>query len=288
MLLGANTVKAKLEGARAAREARRRHDHPSRRGGGLNDDEVGALLRARAAQAAHPLARAAHADVHRPGRRRLPAHGAHHHPRSAPTASRRRPAAASPGRTSCPRRWRTRTATRSATCSCLDGGGYVPFTRLMSRAKLFELLRGLALHRAAREAGDASSATSSTTCGPNPDRVAESAAVLRDDQAAAQRDVPRRSARCRSSSARRSPSATVKAIYIHSHMDEENFDVAAGHEVLRSACPRQTAATSRPARTTCSTARRTSASPTRRCSHADDAPEARRAERADRAEGRSS
>ena len=227
-LLGANTVKTKLK----VLDLLEKHDVTTTIlpavAAGLNDHDVGPLLELVLRAPEHLLARAAHADLHRAGRRRLRALGAHHDPRSAPPSSRRRPAGASAGATSCRRRSRTRTATRSATCSCSTAAGYVPFTRFMtSRATLFELLARLALHRAAREAGGGASATSIDDLWADPDRAArERGACCATLKRLIERDVPAGRPLSILDARRRSPSARRKAIYIHSHMDEETFDVA--------------------------------------------------------------
>ena len=108
---------------------------------------------------------------------------------------------------------------------CLDGGGYVPFARLTSRAKLFELLED-SLYIEPREALERVFRDLIDDLWANPDRVADSAAVLRTIKRLLNEMFPSGSDAFRSSRARRSAERTVKAIYIHSHMDEENFDVA--------------------------------------------------------------
>jgi uncharacterized radical SAM superfamily Fe-S cluster-containing enzyme len=107
---------------------------------------------------------------------------------------------------------------------CLDGGGYVPFTRLTSRAKLFELLAD-SLYIEPREKLEQVFRDLIDDLWANPDRVPESAAVLKTIKRLLNEMFP--SQRRLSIMERQKISErTVKAIYIHSHMDEENFDVA--------------------------------------------------------------
>ena len=206
MLLGANTVKAQAGRARRCSRSttsRRRSCRPWRRGSTTTRSG-----RSSSWCCAKPHIRSL--ELHTltftgPGRRRLPALGAHHDPGSAPTGSRRRPAGASTWRDFVPSPLAHPHCYSICYVLCLDGGGYVPFTRLTSRATLFELLED-SLYIEPREQLGTVFRDLIDDLWANPDRVAESAAVLRDPQAAAERDVPVRPARCRSSSARRSPS----------------------------------------------------------------------------------
>ena len=106
----------------------------------------------------------------------------------------------------------------------LDGGGYVPFTRLISRGALFELLQD-SLYLEPREKME------EVFCGiiddlwANPDKLPESERVLATIKRLLKETYP--AGRTlpileRQKIAERS----TRAIYIHSHMDEENFDVA--------------------------------------------------------------
>ena len=107
---------------------------------------------------------------------------------------------------------------------CLDDGGYVPFTRLTSRATMFELL-GDSLYIEPRERLEQVFRDVIDDLWANPDRVPESAAVLMTIKRLLKEMFPvdrRLSILERQKISER----TVKAIYIHSHMDEENFDVA--------------------------------------------------------------
>ena len=105
-----------------------------------------------------------------------------------------------------------------------NGGSYVPFARLTSRAVLFDLL-GDSLYIEPREKLEQVFRDLIDDLWANPDRVEESAGVLRTIKRLLNEMFPsdrRLSILERQKIAER----TVKAIYIHSHMDEENFDVA--------------------------------------------------------------
>jgi uncharacterized radical SAM superfamily Fe-S cluster-containing enzyme len=107
---------------------------------------------------------------------------------------------------------------------CLDDGGYVPFTRLTSRARMFELL-GDSLYIEPREKLEQVFRDLIDDLWANPERVPESAAVLTTIKRLLTELFP--AGRHLSILERQKISErTVKAIYIHSHMDEENFDVA--------------------------------------------------------------
>jgi len=106
----------------------------------------------------------------------------------------------------------------------LDDGGYVPFTRLTSRATLFELLQD-SLYIEPREKLETVFRDLIDDLWSNPDRVPESEAVLRTIKRLLRDMFP--PDRTLSILERQKISErVVKAIYIHSHMDEENFDVA--------------------------------------------------------------
>ncbi len=113
----------------------------------------------------------------------------------------------------------------------LDGGGFVPFVRFMGRQMLYELLQE-SLYIEPRERFEEVFLGVIDDLWADPDRVERSDEVL----ATLKRllleiwppGAPTRSMIERQRIAER----TVKAIYIHSHMDEENFDVA---RVMR--CP---------------------------------------------------
>lgn len=106
----------------------------------------------------------------------------------------------------------------------LDGGGFVPFARFMDRERFYELLSD-SLYIEPREKIEMFFRDIIDGLWADPDRVPESERVLAtlrrllDEMFPADRTLPiherqRISERC------------VKAIYIHSHMDEENFDTA--------------------------------------------------------------
>ena len=107
---------------------------------------------------------------------------------------------------------------------CLDGGGYVPFTKLTSRAKMFELL-GDSLYIEPREKLETVFRDLIDDLWANPERVAESAAVLKTIKRLLNELFPD-DRRLSMLERQKISERTVKAIYIHSHMDEENFDVA--------------------------------------------------------------
>lgn len=107
---------------------------------------------------------------------------------------------------------------------CLDGGGYVPFTRLASRAVLYDLLRdslylepGARLEQVFRDVIDELWA--------DPDRLEESAAVLRTLKRLLREMFPAAPPQPSQAERQKIAERSAKAIYIHSHMDEESFDV---------------------------------------------------------------
>jgi tetraether lipid synthase len=103
-------------------------------------------------------------------------------------------------------------------------GGYVPFARLMPRAKLYELL-GDSLYIEPREKLDEVFRGIIDELWTNPEKVPESDAVLKSlkrliaQMFPSDRQLPL-------DERRKIAERSVKAIYIHSHMDEENFDVS--------------------------------------------------------------
>jgi uncharacterized radical SAM superfamily Fe-S cluster-containing enzyme len=107
---------------------------------------------------------------------------------------------------------------------CLDGGGFVPFARFLGRDGLYRLLRD-SLYIEPREEVDRVFRDVIDELWADPDRLPESGRVLATLRRLLDEMFPpgpplsiqdrqRISERC------------VKAIYVHSHMDEENFDVA--------------------------------------------------------------
>jgi len=223
ILLGANTVKAKLE----ALELLEKHDVATTIlpavAMGLNDDEVGSLLQL---------------VLGKPHIRSLELHtmtftgqGGVGFTRSARITIpdlHARIAEATGGRI----QWRDFVPSPLAhphcysICYvlCLDDGGYVPFTRLTSRAKMFELL-GDSLYIEPREQLEQVFRDLIDDLWANPDRVPESAAVLTTIKRLLNELFPA-DRRLSILERQKISERTVKAIYIHSHMDEENFDVA--------------------------------------------------------------
>jgi uncharacterized radical SAM superfamily Fe-S cluster-containing enzyme len=106
----------------------------------------------------------------------------------------------------------------------LDGGGYVPFTRLVSRAVMFDLLQD-SLYLEPREKMEEVFRGIIDDLWANPDRLPESEAVLATIKRLLKETYP--PGRTLPILQRQKISErSTRAIYIHSHMDEENFDVA--------------------------------------------------------------
>jgi len=108
---------------------------------------------------------------------------------------------------------------------CLDGGGYVPFARLTSRAKLFELLAD-SLYIEPREKLEEVFREMIDDLWANPEKVQESEAVLATLKRLLKDLFPQGRAPLPMRERQKIAERASKAIYIHSHMDEENFDVA--------------------------------------------------------------
>ncbi len=108
---------------------------------------------------------------------------------------------------------------------CLDDGGYVPFTSLVSRAQLFELLED-SLYIEPREKLEEVFRGIIDRLWSNPDLLPESGAVLRTLKRLLKEMFPPAGPSLSVQDRRRIAEKSSKAIYIHSHMDEENFDVA--------------------------------------------------------------
>ncbi|MFL6245793.1 MAG: radical SAM protein [Thermoanaerobaculia bacterium] len=106
----------------------------------------------------------------------------------------------------------------------LDGGGYVPFARLTSRAKLFELLED-SLYIEPREKLENVFRDLIDDLWAAPDRIPEADAVLKTIKRLL-RDMFPEGRTLTIIERQKIAERTIKAIYIHSHMDEENFDVA--------------------------------------------------------------
>jgi len=106
----------------------------------------------------------------------------------------------------------------------LIDGGFVPFARLMSRQKLYELLDD-SLYIEPREKLETIFRDMIDDLWANPGRIPEGEAVLKTLKKLLHDMFP--SDRPVSLLERQKISErVVKAIYIHSHMDEENFDVS--------------------------------------------------------------
>jgi uncharacterized radical SAM superfamily Fe-S cluster-containing enzyme len=102
--------------------------------------------------------------------------------------------------------------------------GYVPLTRLLSRQKLYELLDD-SLYIEPREKLEQVFRDMIDDLWANPNRIPESEKVLKALKTLLREMFP--SDRSLSIPERQKISERkVKAIYIHSHMDEENFDVS--------------------------------------------------------------
>ncbi len=106
----------------------------------------------------------------------------------------------------------------------LDGGGYVPFSRFMGRGKLYELLAD-SIYIQPREKVERVLQDCIDELWSNPDQLPEAEAVLKTlkrlvrDMFPSEGPIP---LEARQKIAERAS----KAIYIHSHMDEESFDVS--------------------------------------------------------------
>ena len=107
----------------------------------------------------------------------------------------------------------------------LDGGGYVPFTRLTSRKKLYELLQD-SLYIEPREKLEETFREMIDTLWAEPDRIPESEAVLRTLKRLLQKMFPPGGPTVPILERQKTAERASRAIYIHSHMDEENFDVS--------------------------------------------------------------
>jgi uncharacterized radical SAM superfamily Fe-S cluster-containing enzyme len=108
---------------------------------------------------------------------------------------------------------------------CLDGGGFVPFTRLTSRAKLFELLQD-SLYIEPREKLEEVFRGIIDDLWSAPERLAEADRVLQTIKRLLSELYPPGRPTLPMRDRQRIAEQSTKAIYIHSHMDEESFDVA--------------------------------------------------------------
>ena len=106
----------------------------------------------------------------------------------------------------------------------LDDGGYVPFTRFLGRQKLFELLSD-SIYIQPRERVEQMLRDAIDELWAAPESLPESEAVLRTLKRLVKEMFPADgslSVEARQKVAERAS----KAVYIHSHMDEESFDVS--------------------------------------------------------------
>lgn len=108
---------------------------------------------------------------------------------------------------------------------CLDDGSYVPFTRLMSRGDLFHLLED-SLYIEPREKLEELFRGVIDRLFAEPESLPEAESVLSTLKQLLNRLFPHHGPSLSLTERRRIAERSAKAIYIHSHMDEENFDVA--------------------------------------------------------------
>jgi uncharacterized radical SAM superfamily Fe-S cluster-containing enzyme len=113
---------------------------------------------------------------------------------------------------------------------CTDDGSYVPFTRFMPRQKLFELLQD-SLYIEPRKKLEDTLRDTIDDLWANPEKLPESEAVLKTLKRLL-RDMFPPGETLPMGKAQKISERAVKAIYIHSHMDEETFDIS---KIMR--CP---------------------------------------------------
>ncbi|HVY24948.1 MAG TPA: radical SAM protein [Polyangiaceae bacterium] len=106
----------------------------------------------------------------------------------------------------------------------LDDGGYVPFTRFLGRARLFELL-GDSIYIQPRERIEQMLRDAIDELWAAPESLPESEAVLKTLKRLVREMFPESGALSLAERQKIAERAS-KAIYIHSHMDEESFDVS--------------------------------------------------------------
>ena len=102
---------------------------------------------------------------------------------------------------------------------------YVPFTRFMGRAKLFELLAD-SLYIEPREKVEVVLREAMDELWADPDKLPESERVLKTLKRLISEMFPSKGPVPSIDERRKIAERSSKAIYIHSHMDEENFDVS--------------------------------------------------------------
>ena len=108
---------------------------------------------------------------------------------------------------------------------CLDDGGYVPYTRLVGRTKLYEML-GESLYIEPRAEVEQIFLDIIDDLWSDPDKLEESESVLRTLKRLIREMFPSSGKVLPMAQRRKIVERSSKAIYIHSHMDEENFDVS--------------------------------------------------------------
>jgi 7,8-dihydro-6-hydroxymethylpterin dimethyltransferase len=106
----------------------------------------------------------------------------------------------------------------------LDGGGYVPFTRFLGRARLFELLSD-SIYIQPREKVERMLQDAIDELWDSPEILPESDAVLKTLKRLVREMFPEAGSLPIAARQKIAERAS-KAIYIHSHMDEESFDVS--------------------------------------------------------------
>lgn len=106
----------------------------------------------------------------------------------------------------------------------LDGGGYVPFTRFMPRARVFELLAD-SLYMQPREKVERYLGEAIDDIWAREDEIPDAPRLLSTLRRLIEEMFPASGAIPLERRQKIAERAT-KAIYIHSHMDEENFDVS--------------------------------------------------------------
>jgi uncharacterized radical SAM superfamily Fe-S cluster-containing enzyme len=105
------------------------------------------------------------------------------------------------------------------------GQGYLPFTRLLGRDTLYSLLKD-SLYIEPRDQMEQVFADCIDDLWANPNRLEQSEAVLETLKRLINDLFPSDGPVLSITQRRRIAEQSVKAIYIHSHMDEENFDVS--------------------------------------------------------------
>ncbi len=107
---------------------------------------------------------------------------------------------------------------------CLDGGGFIPLTRLMPRARLFDLL-GTSLYLSPREELEEVFREMIDTVWAEPERFPEPDSILLTLRRLLSEIYPENGRALPLEVRQKRAERSIKAIYIHSHMDEASFDV---------------------------------------------------------------